>query len=255
MTRTITVAVHELCLGFPSTATVQAHGNPDFRVEGKTFATFTINHHGDGHVALWLRSPPGAQDLYCEMEPEHYFIPPYVGPRGWLGLELNRGLDWASTAGRTREAYEFVAPARLSKELGEGAAVAGPERLMTAEEINPFLGASTQAVLATLATHCEALPETSESASFGSPCWKAGKKTFVSAHFREQRLCLQFWVGPEQQSLLTYDERYAVPPYSGHNGWLELDVHDDANWLEIENLLLQSYRHFALKRMLKALDA
>ena len=67
-------------------------------------------------------------------------------------------------------------------------------------------------------------------------------------------MCLQFWVGTDQQPLLTQDPRYRVPAYIGNNGWIELDVEDQADWEEIEDLLLGSYRHFALKRMLKALD-
>ena len=81
MGKDIHSAVRELCLGFPGTEEVLSHDTPDFRVQGKPFASYCINHHGDGRVALWLRSPPGSQDLYTEMEPEYYFVPPYVGPR------------------------------------------------------------------------------------------------------------------------------------------------------------------------------
>ena len=51
-----------------------------------------INHHGDGHLALWLRSPPGAQSLYVDAEPEYFYVPPYVGPKGWLGVDLDKGV-------------------------------------------------------------------------------------------------------------------------------------------------------------------
>ncbi len=54
--------------------------------------------------------------------------------------------------------------------------------------------------------------------------------------------------------MLSNDDRYDISPYTGHNGWIDLDVEDHEDWQEIELLLLESYRHFALKRMLKALD-
>ena len=56
------------------------------------------------------------------------------------------------------------------------------------------------------------------------------------------------------QSTLTFDPRYSIPPYIGHNGWVELDVEEHADYEEIDDLALASYRHFALKRMLRALD-
>jgi hypothetical protein len=97
-------------LWFPETEEVISHGSPDFRVRGKTFATYVVNHHGDGRLALWLAAPPGAQQHYTESEPKHFFVPPYVGPRGWLGVHLNKGLDWKRIAERVREAYVAAAP-------------------------------------------------------------------------------------------------------------------------------------------------
>jgi predicted DNA-binding protein (MmcQ/YjbR family) len=84
--------------------------------------------------------------------------------------------------------------------------------------------------------------------------WKAGKKTFAWAGINEGRLTLSFWVGVEQQGLLSADERFTIPAYLGHNGWISMDVSRDTNWTEIADLTRFSYRHFALKRMIEALD-
>src|ERR1043165_5035328 len=84
MAKDISQAVREVCLWLPESSEVISHGSPDFRVRGKTFATYVINHHGDGRVALWLNAPAGAQELYTKEEPKHFFVPPYVGARGWL---------------------------------------------------------------------------------------------------------------------------------------------------------------------------
>ncbi len=253
MARDINTCVRELCLGLPETEEVLSHGTPDFRVVGKPFASYCVNFHGDGRVALWLRSPPGTQELYVEMEPAYYFVPPYVGPKGWLGVELNKGLEWSTIAKRVREAYANLAPAELVARIGESLEVEPPDIDMSPEEIDPFLGARAQEVLSQLSGICDALPETSTATQFGNPVWKAGRKTFLSTNYYEGRLALQFWVGSAQQAMLVNDQRYSIPAYIGHNGWIDLDVEEYADWQEIENLLMPSYRHFALKRMLKAL--
>ena len=254
MSKDISQAVREVLLSFPETEESISHGSPVFKVRGKTFATYNINHHGDGRVALALDSPQGAQQLYTDMEPEYYFVPPYTGPRGWLGIELDKGLSWSTVAKRVREAYEKAAPRTLSEALGETIEITPPDRDFRPEEIDPFQGQRAKTVLSELDPLCERLPETEPGTQFGRPVWKAGKKTFVSTHYHTGRLHLSFRVGPEQQSMLTLDERYHIPAYTGNNGWIDLDVEEHADWQEIEHLLMQSYRHFALKRMLKALD-
>ena len=124
MAKDISQAVREVCLWFPETTEVISHGSPDFRVRGKTFATYVINHHGDGRVALWLNAPAGAQELYTKQEPKHYFVPPYVGPRGWLGVQLDKGISWKRVAKLVREAYEKVAPPALTALLPAAVPVA-----------------------------------------------------------------------------------------------------------------------------------
>jgi hypothetical protein len=74
------------------------------------------DHHGDGRLALWCAAPEGMQAALVAGEPEHYFVPPYVGHRGWVGVHLDRGLDWNEIAGAIEEAYLAVAPKRLAEE-------------------------------------------------------------------------------------------------------------------------------------------
>ena len=68
--KNISQAVREICLSLPATGEVTSHGSPDFRVEGKTFATYMINHYGDGHLALWLQMPTGSQEYYTQSDPK-----------------------------------------------------------------------------------------------------------------------------------------------------------------------------------------
>jgi predicted DNA-binding protein (MmcQ/YjbR family) len=177
-----------------------------------------------------------------------------VGARGWLGVILDRGIDWQRVAGLVREAYEKVAPHDLRGRIGKTPKIKPPAEAMSASQIDPFKSTRALAVLAKLRKICLAYPESSEGSQFGHPIWAAGKKTFAIARYAEKRLMLCFWVGVDQQGLLTADPRYGIPAYIGHNGWIGLDVTKQCDWREVEGLALQSYRHFALKRMLQTLQ-
>jgi len=251
----IPAAVREVCLSFPEAVEDESHGNADFRVRGKSFAYYLVNHHGDGRVALWLNSPAGAQEMHVRGEPKHFFVPPYVGPRGWLGVNLDKGLSWKRIALLVREAYQKVAPSALSERIGDTIEIKAPTKKMTPEEIDPMKSKRAQSVLKELRRICLAWPETSEESQFGYPVWRAGKKSFVSAYYRHKdALHLAFWVGVDRQGLLTADKRYSMPMYMGHNGWIQLDVDKSADWAEVRALALESYRHFANRRMLMAMD-
>jgi hypothetical protein len=106
--------VRELCLGLPEVVERPSHGSPAWFVRGKkTFVMYLDDHHGDGRLALWCAAPEGAQAGLVAGAPEQYFVPPYVGHRGWVGVRLDRELDWDAIAGAIEEAYIAVAPQRL----------------------------------------------------------------------------------------------------------------------------------------------
>jgi hypothetical protein len=251
--RDIHRAVREVCLWLPEAQEFLSHGSPNFRVRGKTFATYAVNHHGDGRVALWLNAPPGAQELHVQAQPAHFFVPPYVGPRGWLGVILDRGIAWPRVADLVREAYDKVAPSELRQRIGETPHFAAPSKSLTAGQIDPLQAPQARKVIERLRKLCLRLPASHEERQFGYPVWQAGKKTFAWARHDGERLTFCFWVGVDRQGLLTADARYRIPPYLGHNGWIALDVSAGCDWREIEALVLQSYRHFALQRMLRQL--
>src|SRR5262249_46882441 len=119
---------------------------------------------------------------------------------------------------------------------------------------DPLSTPRAKAVLAPLREFCLSLPETSEDKAFGWPVWRAAKKTFAGVHRYNGRMTLQFWVGSDMQAMLTFEKRYRVPAYIGHNGWIELDVEEEMDFGEVRELVLVSYKHFALKRMLDRLD-
>jgi hypothetical protein len=108
--------VRELCLSLPETTERLSHGQPTFFIrDKKTFVMYLDNHHDDGRLALWCAAPEGMQRALVDGAPEHYFVPPYVGHRGWVGVRLDRDLDWNEIAGAIEEAYLTVAPRRLAE--------------------------------------------------------------------------------------------------------------------------------------------
>jgi len=252
--KNIPMAVREICLAYPDTTEVMGHGMPDFRVTNKTFATFAINHHGDGHLALWLAAPPGATAMLVDAEPNYYYVPPYVGPKGWLGVDLDQGLSWSRIAQHIRDAYAEVAPKKLTAALGPSIEIEPPTDTIDPVLFDPFSPTWAQARVQQIATMALALPETTRDTQFGNPCFRAGKKNFATLYFHDQRLQLSVWAGSEGQATRTFDNRYSIPVFTGHNGWLDLDIQDELLTDEAEALLEDSYRHYALKRMLKALD-
>lgn len=111
--------VRELCLSLPETSERLSHGRPSFFIrEKKTFVMYLDNHHDDGRLALWLAAPDGMQQALVESAPEYYFRPPYVGYRGWLGVRLDRALEWEQIAGAIEDAYLTVAPRSLIAAAG-----------------------------------------------------------------------------------------------------------------------------------------
>lgn len=80
--------VRDLCLALPDTSEKLSHGEPTFFAGKRVFATFSNNHHNDGHVAVCIPAEPGAQAALIRSNPACYYRPPYVGPSGWVGIEL-----------------------------------------------------------------------------------------------------------------------------------------------------------------------
>lgn len=109
--------VRAVCLALPEATEKVAWGSPTFRVrDKKMFAAFADNHHGDDRVAAWMHAPKGAQELFVGKDPDRYFIPPYVGVKGWIGLVVDAFED-EELAFHAREAYCQVAPKKLIAQL------------------------------------------------------------------------------------------------------------------------------------------
>jgi len=106
-----------LCLALPEATERLSHGEPTWFVR-KVFVTFAGRHHDD-RVACWCAAAAEERDALVAEDPDRFFVPPYVGGRGWLGVYLDvPGVDWAELREIVREAYRLVAPKRLAALLG-----------------------------------------------------------------------------------------------------------------------------------------
>jgi predicted DNA-binding protein (MmcQ/YjbR family) len=106
----------EICLSLPEAERRDMNDHADFRVRGKVFAYFLNNHHGDNIVSVCCKSALGENVDRASREPNRFYLPAYIGPRGWFGLRLDGGaIDWSEVRNLVELSYELVAPKRLRK--------------------------------------------------------------------------------------------------------------------------------------------
>ena len=122
MPRSPLARLQRLCLALPEAHEVKAWGEPTFRVKNKMFAMYANanNHHGGGRHAVWVKAAPGRQQRAVRTAPARFFVPPYMGPSGWIGVWLGRECDWDELADILRDAYRQVAPKQLLARLDDG---------------------------------------------------------------------------------------------------------------------------------------
>jgi hypothetical protein len=117
MTKAPLPKLRRLCLAFPETSERLSHGEPTWFVQGKKVFVAYANHHHDNRLAFWCAAPGGAQGVLVGGAPDRFFVPPYVGHRGWIGVYLDRSVNWEEVATLVANAYRAVAPKRLVAEL------------------------------------------------------------------------------------------------------------------------------------------
>ena len=108
MTRSIE-RVRRLCLSWPETSERLSHGEPSWFFRDKRLFVTSADHHHDDRTAIWCAAPPGARDLLIESEPYRYFVPPYVGHRGWIGVYLDVEVGWEVIDRLIGDAYYTIA--------------------------------------------------------------------------------------------------------------------------------------------------
>lgn len=130
--------VRKICLELPGAYEKVAWNAPTFRVGERQFAMFADDHHGVGFGGLWLSMPEGAQEELVSTSPEHFYVPPYVGKGGWVGIRLESGLSWEAIAVLVREGYADVASRQSTKKIAaKGARPAGAKNPSRARARKP----------------------------------------------------------------------------------------------------------------------
>lgn len=107
-----------ICMAFPEATERLSHGEPTWFVrDKKVFASFDDHHHGADRIAVTCPAPPGVQATLVDEEPHRFYVPAYVGPRGWIGVRLDVDVDWDEVRGIVEDAYRMVAPTKLVAQL------------------------------------------------------------------------------------------------------------------------------------------
>jgi len=102
--------VRKICLALPDVNERLSHGSPNFFIRDKrSFVAYLDDHHGDGRLALWCASSADVQQMLATSRPEQFFVPPFVGHLGWIGVRLDRDISWDEIAGVINDAYRAIA--------------------------------------------------------------------------------------------------------------------------------------------------
>jgi predicted DNA-binding protein (MmcQ/YjbR family) len=101
-----------VCLALPEAVEKETWDIPTFRVRDKIFAMAPDAE--DGVLTVQCKAPPGAQAVLVGADPDRFFVPAYVGPKGWVGMRLDRRPNWDEVALLVRRSYRLVAPKKLA---------------------------------------------------------------------------------------------------------------------------------------------
>ena len=111
-----------ICLALPEATEKLMRRGPSYRVTDKIFA---LERPRDDWLALWCKVPDGSREILLQAEPARFFIPPYFGAKGWIGVGLDESVDWRQVEGFVRRSYRLVAPKRLAKLVARNEGSAG----------------------------------------------------------------------------------------------------------------------------------
>jgi predicted DNA-binding protein (MmcQ/YjbR family) len=100
-----------ICLALPDASEKAMKRGPTYRIADKIFA---MERPWQGGVSVWCKAPPGSQEVLVGADPARFFVPPYVGPKGWVGMRLDNRPDWPEVAALVQRSYRLVAPRRFA---------------------------------------------------------------------------------------------------------------------------------------------
>ena len=240
--------VRTICLGFPGTGEKLSHGTPSFHVGGRMFLMFVDDHHGDGRLAVWCKSTLDEQKRLVAGNPERFFVPPYVGVKGWVGVSVDpRHADFIELAMLVEEGWRSIAPRRVASGATASSASRSPRpaRLRTDERV-------AHRALDRMTELGSALP--------GTECEREGKHAtfrvrgkvfayFLDNHHGDGRIAACVRGDREEHALLVEKDpkRFFLPAYIGPRGYLgvRLDDAGEAQWKEVARRMAAAHASVA----------
>jgi hypothetical protein len=108
------VRLTAICLALPEATRECSGSHAGFHIRKKTFAYFLNDHHGDGIVSVACKALPGENTALAAAQPDRFYLPAYIGPKGWVALRLDIGkVDWEEVTELVAASYRQIAPKRL----------------------------------------------------------------------------------------------------------------------------------------------
>jgi hypothetical protein len=244
--------VRSICLGFPAAEEKLSYGAPSFHVRGTMFLSFAENHHGDGRIAALCKATLEEQKKLVATDPERFFVPPYVGVKGWVGVRLDHSrVDWVELSILAEHGWTMVAPktVREGKWKPTGPPPPPPVRVKTDAKV-------ARGALERLTKLCLSFPEATCERESSHATYRVRKKVF--AYFLDNHhgdgiiaACLKVPSKKEVLALAKKEpKRFYSPAYIGARGWVgfRLDT-PRVDWKAVAERLTASYRAVAPKRL------
>ncbi|MFO0629640.1 MAG: MmcQ/YjbR family DNA-binding protein [Polyangiales bacterium] len=210
--------VRAICFDFGGVEEKLSHGAPFFHVRGKGFAIFSGDHRGE-RAAAWCRASLDEQQRLVRSDGARYFVPPYVGVKGWVGVRLREDADFDALALVVEEAWLGVVPRSL-----QGAAPKAPKASPRYPTTDP---AVAQEALRRLTEVCDALPGTVVEEERGHATFRVGKRPYaylLDNHHRDGIVSVCVRHDDPAGLAASSPKRFYVPAYIGPKGWVAMRV-------------------------------
>jgi hypothetical protein len=245
--------VREICLRFPSAEEKLSHGAPSFHVRGKLFLMFVDDHHGDGRLAVWCKSSLEEQRRLVGDSPARFFVPPYVGVKGWVGVVVSPDVaDWIELSILVEHAWTSVAPPRLVRGglvPAEKPLPSPSPRVTTDPEV-------ARRALERLTKICLALPDATCERDARHATYRVKNKVF--AYFLDNHhgsgsvaACVKGDKREHARRIAEDPKRFFLPAYVGARGYLgiRLDVRG-VDWNDLTDRVAAAHGQVSPKRAL-----
>jgi hypothetical protein len=243
--------VRAICMAFPAAEEKLSHGAPSFHVRGTMFLSFVDNHHADGRLAVWCKSSLEEQRRLVAEDPDQFFVPPYVGVKGWLGVRLDRpSTDWIGLAILVEHGWAAVAPpvVKSGKWVPKGPPPPPPVRAKTDAKV-------ARESLARMTKVCLAFPEAECERESQHATFRVGKKVFayfLDNHHGDGIIAACVKMDKRAAALLAKKEpkSFYLPAYMGAHGWLGVRLdRGRVSWKDVEARIAASFAAQAPKRL------